>query len=93
MLRKLLTVVLPIALPFLVYWVYVLLARRRARALAEGEPPGWQDAPWTWIIASSVVLLAATLITTRLMSGAEPGAKIEPPRLSDGTVAPARVAE
>ena len=32
MLKKLLTVVLPIALPFIVYGIYVYLERRRAQA-------------------------------------------------------------
>ena len=52
MLRKFLTVVLPIALPFIVYFIYVALARRRGVKLDE--------TPWAWLTAGGVVLLAAT---------------------------------
>ncbi len=94
MLRKLLTVVLPIALPFIVYGIYVFLARRRAQAAGEaGTARGWQDAPWAWIATASAVLLAATLIAVRVMSGVPPGTQVEPPRLIDGEIQPARPVE
>ena len=93
MIRKLLTVVLPLVLPFLVYWVYLALARRKARLAGEGRLPGWQDAPWTWIIASGGMLMIAALVTVRLTSGVEPGVKLEPPRLIEGEVEPSRPIE
>lgn len=80
MIRKLLTVVLPLVLPFLIYGIYLLLAQRKARLAGEGKLPRWQDAPWTWIIFAGAVLLAATLMTVRLTGGIEPGTKVEPPR-------------
>ena len=81
MLKKLLTVVLPIALPFLIYGVYLLLARRRARLAGQGDLPGWQKAPWHWLSLAAVLLLAAGLITVREMGGTAPGEPIEPTRL------------
>ena len=94
MLKKLLTVVLPIALPFIVYGIYVYLDRRRAQAAGDaGAARGWHNAPWTWIITMSAVLLAATLITVRMMSGVAPGTKVEPPRLIEGEIQPARPVE
>ena len=93
MTRKLLTVILPLVLPFLIYWVYLALARRKARLAGEGRLPGWQDAPWTWIIGSGALLMATALVWLRLQSGVEPGVKLEPPRLIEGEVEPSRPIE
>ena len=91
MLRKFLTVILPIALPFLVYFGYRALARRRARS--GGPPPRWQEAPWHWILLAGVSLMLAALIFWRVTGGVPPGTKLEAPRLIDGEVAPGRVVE
>ncbi len=88
MLKKLLTVVLPLILPFLVYWVYLLLAQRKARLQAEGRLPGWQDAPWPWIIVSGVVLMAAALGYVRVTTGVERTEPLLPPAGSSATVDP-----
>ena len=45
MLRILLTIVLPVALPLLLYFGYVSMMRRRAQALGEDYLPGWADVP------------------------------------------------
>ena len=79
--KRTLAILIPILLPFVIYWIYLLLARRRARLAGEGRLPGWEQAPWTWIITASAVLLAASLITYRVTSGVEPGAIVEPPRI------------
>ena len=79
--RKFLLIVLPIILPFLIYGLYLALARRRARLAGEGDLPGWQNAPWTWIIAASVLLLMASLIAVRELTGFEAGTVLEPTRL------------
>jgi hypothetical protein len=91
MLKKILTVVLPLLLPFLIYAAYVVLARRKALLAGEGRLPRWQEAPWALIVASGVGLMVAVLIGMRLLSGAEPGATITPPRLIDGEVVPSQV--
>lgn len=89
--RKFFLVILPIILPFLLYAFYLTMARRRARLAGEGNLPRWQNAPWTWIIAASVLLLAASLIAYREMSGFLPGTVLEPPtveRPEEGTRLP-----
>ena len=94
MLRILLTVLLPIALPFILYAIFLVFSRRRARAA--GDPRGgadWQDAPWGWIATASALLLVSTLLVVRGMSGVEPGTKVESPRLIDGQIQPARPLE
>ena len=82
MLRILLTVLLPIAIPFALYAIYLFFARRSARAAGHpARPGGWQDAPWGWIATASALLLVSTLLAVRSMSGVEPGTKVESPRL------------
>ncbi|MBK1696253.1 hypothetical protein [Rhodovibrio salinarum] len=85
MLKKFLTVVLPIALPFLVYWGYVMLARWRARKTGGVE----RDIPWPWAVLTlvAVVLMVSTLVGYRVLDEqATPGQQITPERLIDGQI-------
>ena len=79
--KKFFMVILPLILPFLLYALYVTMARRRARLAGEGNLPRWQDAPWHWIVAASVLLLVASLIVYREMTVFEAGTVLEPTRL------------
>lgn len=93
MLKKLLTVVLPLALPFIVYFGYLALARRRARQ-AGGTPSPWADAPWPAIALAGLLLMAGVLVGVRIFGEqAQPGAKIVPDRYIDGEIEPSRVVE
>lgn len=86
MLRKFLTVVLPIALPFIVYFMYVAIARWR------GVRSGEESVPWPWLTAGGVMLVAAVLIGWRVLSDpAAPGDTIIMPRLEGGEVRPSEV--
>ena len=93
MLRKLLTIALPLAVPFIVYWIYLMAARRRARLADAGDLPRWQQAPWTLIVVAAVVLMSASLVVFGLSAGVEPGIKLAPPRLENGEVVPAHPVE
>ncbi len=86
MLKKFLTIVLPLALPFIVYGVYLLLARRKARLKQEGRLPSWQDAPWSWIIVCSVLLVAVALGAARELSGVKRTEPFLPPSSGTATV-------
>jgi hypothetical protein len=88
MLRKLLTIVLPLVLPLLVYAVYLALARRKARLAGEGRLPRWQEAPWAAIFVGGTLLMIASLAVWRMNIGVEPSVKLEPPRVVDGEVVP-----
>jgi hypothetical protein len=88
MLRKLLFVVLPLALPFIIYGSYLLLARRKARRMAEGRPADWQDAPWGWILGASILLTVAALGYYRETSGVDREAPFLPPLSGPATVEP-----
>ena len=88
MIRKLLTIALPLLLPFLLYWAYLSLARRRTGAAGTGAQSRWQEAPWIWLAAAGVVLMIISLAAYGLSSGVEPGTLLVPPTLVDGEVVP-----
>ncbi len=89
MLRQILTVVLPIALPFLVYFLYVSLARSQGGG--QNNTATMSDAPWPWLALTGLVLMAAVLIGWRILSDpAAPGTRIEQPRYIDGELIPSR---
>ena len=90
MLRKFLTIALPLLLPFLLYGVYVTLARRRAGAGAQAR---WRDAPWVWITAAGVALMAASIAVFGVTAGVEPGTRLAPPTMVDGEVVPSHPVE
>ncbi|MDX1709829.1 MAG: hypothetical protein R3316_01670 [Rhodovibrionaceae bacterium] len=81
MLKKFLTVVLPLLLPALLYILYMVLTQGR---------PKLREAPWGPIALAGVALVAVVLVTVRVMSGVEPGTEIQMPRYEDGRVVPSR---
>jgi len=93
MLRILLTIVLPVILPLLLYLGYVKMMRHRAEAAGEDYDPASSEGPWAWLAVAGLGLVLATLISVRLMTGVEPGTKLEAPRTVDGEIVPSRVAE
>lgn len=86
--RKLLTVALPLLLPFVLYWAYLSLGRRKAGAAARR-----QDVPWIWIAGAGVVLMIASLAAFGLSGGVKPGTRMVPPTLVDGKIVPSHPAE
>lgn len=88
--RILLTVVLPLVLPTLVYIAYVALVEaRRVRAAEEGRPaPWWATAPWPWLVGIGVLLLGASLGSMALTGGGRPGEVYVPAHMEDGRLVP-----
>ena len=86
MLKKLLTIVLPLALPFLGYMLYVVLARRGRGA--SGRVPSFSDSPWPWLGVIGVGLMTAMLIGWRFVISdpGGPGATVIPDRYIDGEI-------
>lgn len=86
MLKKVLTIVLPILLPFLLYFAYAALAKRGAGA--SGRVPSLSDSPWPWLGVSGVALMAAVLISYRFVFSdpGGPGATVIPDRYIDGEI-------
>lgn len=92
MTKILLTVLLPLLAPTLLYLGY-LVAQSRLKAKADrGEPlPPWTELPWTWLILSGAALAAIGLLW--LASGgfdpeAAGGGPFESPRFIDGQIVP-----
>jgi hypothetical protein len=83
MLRLLLQYLLPLVLPFLAYMLYAWLARK----------PAVDATPWLGLAAAGVGLMAVSLVTWGLLSGAPPGEKYIPARIEDGRVVPGTTVE
>ena len=74
---------LPLALPFLLYGLYIWHLKRRGR-------PGPVITPWFWLAAIGMTLVIATLIVGGLIVGEEPGRYV-PARFENGKIMPGRV--
>jgi Family of unknown function (DUF6111) len=81
MARVLLQYLLPLLLPFLVYFAYVALTR--------GATPDWlEGVPWPHLAGAGVLLMAISLIAWNLTTGAPPEEVYVPPHFEDGRVVP-----
>lgn len=89
MIRKLLTIVLPLLAPTILYFMYLWTQRRREEAEAGGRPiPAWQEWPWAWLLGSGCVLMVATLLVLELPGRKDRESDYVPPRLEDGRIVP-----
>ena len=89
MIRILLTVVLPLSLPSLVYFLW--FARERRRAEAAGTPekmPRLGDVPWFVLASAGVAIAAVVMFASSIYSGDEPGRVYVPPHVEDGRFVP-----
>ncbi|MSP48327.1 MAG: hypothetical protein EXQ95_03260 [Alphaproteobacteria bacterium] len=89
MIRILLTVILPMALPASVYFLW--FANERRRAIAAGTPetmPRLGDVPWFVLASAGIAIAAVVLFATSIYSGDEPGETYVPPHLENGRVVP-----
>lgn len=85
--RRLLTILIPLLLPTLLYFGYLWFARNRG-ATAAGGSQSPRDIPWLWLGVAGLLLLAVTLVASSLFGGAAPGSRYHPPQLIDGQVQP-----
>jgi hypothetical protein len=79
--RQLSEIALPLILPTLIYFGYVLYARARGAS----EIP---EMPWIWLAAAGGVLLGVTFAALALLGGASPSEVYQPPKIVNGTVQP-----
>lgn len=86
--RLVISYVLPLLLPTIIYffWRSFIQSRSGGRTDGAGAYPAWWMAPWPWLAVSGVALLAAVLVALAIFSGARPGAEYQPPRLEDGKI-------
>jgi hypothetical protein len=91
MIRVLLTILLPLAAPFLIYLGWIWLVRRRASSGV--LTVDWRKAPWPWMLLIGVCGAGAGLFYLHLSQGHPAGTKLEPPALVDGVVVPSQPVE
>jgi len=83
--------VLLIFVPLISYLLWLKLAREKARLSEEGDLPGWRDAPWTWIVVGTAVLVSGLFVLLTFESDGDPRGTYVPARVEDGEVIPGYV--
>ena len=89
--RILLHYVLPLATPFVVYWIWLTWARRRALLAEQENLPQWREAPITWLLIASVALVAASFVIFGSLGNSPPEVIYHPPEVVDGEIVPSWV--
>ena len=90
MLRVLLTVLLPLATPFVLYIAWIWLVRHK---VAGGELVlDWRESPWPWLLAVGVAGSIATLLYLYATTGHPAGTQFVAPHVVDGVVVPSHPA-
>lgn len=84
MTRILLTIVVPLVLPSLLFALWRAARRQDVAAGATQR--------WPWLLGAGVVLTALTLFIVSVQFGSPPQGKYVPPRVVDGQVEPAHIA-
>ncbi|MBM3526296.1 MAG: hypothetical protein FJX57_25380 [Alphaproteobacteria bacterium] len=92
MARLILTYVVPLVLPTLVYvlWHLVLVRKQSSTGNSDDvatESP-WRGAPWHWLGLAGLALMGLSLVLFAELTGAPPGSVYEPARSIDGKVVP-----
>ncbi|MGO8916744.1 MAG: DUF6111 family protein [Stellaceae bacterium] len=87
MIRVLLTVVLPLLLPTVLYLLWLAAAQRMPLA----APAQWRALPWPWLVGIGLVLVAAMLYFLGTRVGGSPQGVYVPPQYIGGHVVPGHV--
>lgn len=91
MTRILLTAVLPLVLPAVIYLLWLVMAGRRARQAADGRATLLVRVPWMALLLSGFALSVVSLVVFEATSGTDPWRDHRPPALRDGAVVPGGV--
>ena len=84
MIRTILTLLVPLLTPFVLYALYVRLTRRK-------DPEKVLNTPWFWLLVVGLVLVIIALIATAMFGGSDPLGTYVPPRVEDGRIVPSEV--
>ena len=79
----------PVLIPLLVYWLWVLNVRRKARKVGEPEPR-FRDGPWYWAVLTSLLIGMGCFLVVGL-SHTEHKGEYEPAHMENGILVPGRV--
>jgi hypothetical protein len=85
--RVVLTIILPLILPTVLYLVWMRLPDWPQH----GEVAGRGALPWLWLAATGVVLLAAVLFVVTVHYGTSTPGIYVPPRLENGRIVPGHI--
>ena len=89
MTRIFFTYILPLALPSLIYVLWIWNARRTHDPDSEDDLPGLRRGPLFWSLVSGFLLMITGMITIALMSGDPPDSgTYQSPRLEEGKILP-----
>lgn|GEM_PF-881669 len=92
--RTVLTIILPLIAPSLVFFIWAWFAKRRAKAEARHQPvPEWQKWPWARLMLAGAILTALTLSAVAMMRDNPLGSRYVPPRLENGELIPGHFME
>ncbi len=87
MLRVVVTIILPLILPTVLYLAWMRLGGWSER----GGPAASGALPWLWLAATGVVLLAAVLYVVTVHYGTSTPGIYVPPRLENGRIIPGHI--
>ena len=87
MLREILTLVVPLLLPTVLYLVWLRTAR-----WSQGDgAAAWRKLPWVWLAALGVALTAVVLVVVTVGFGTAVRGVYVPPRYEGGRIVPGHV--
>lgn len=86
--RGLLAIVIPLALPTALYFIYAQIARRRASATGAELPP--MQMPWSWLLLAGGLLVVVTTLVVYLFQDGGRGI-YHPAQIIDGEIKPGYV--
>lgn len=94
MFRLVITYILPLALPTILYFMWMSWVRRKieaARRRGEDAEHMKLKTPWIRLLIAGVALMAVGLAMLATLGGAPPDATYQSPRLEDGKIKPAQM--
>jgi hypothetical protein len=87
MAREILTLVVPLLLPTVLYLVWL----RAARWPEAGGTVAWHRLPWVWLAVTGVALTAVVLFVVTVGFGTETSGIYVPPRVENGKIIPGHI--
>jgi len=85
--REILTLVVPLLLPTVLYLVWL----RATRWSEAGGAVVWQRLPWVWLVLTGVGLTALVLIVVTVGFGSTMPGNYVPPRYENGRIVPGHI--
>jgi len=85
--RQILEIVVPLALPTVLYLLWVQLVRPDG----PGAAPNWQAMPWLWLAGAGAALLALFLFVVTVHFGTDVRGTYVAPQFKNGQIVPGHV--